>query len=337
MRYFIALIFAAWGSIALAQTWEDHQVFNARPGVDSLRIISSTDTALFAPIIEGFVAQNPDVAVEYLVTGTANLDQQFRATPDAFDIVISSAMDLQLKLSNDGFAKTLPDVVHPAWASWRQSLFAFTREPAAIVINRAAFEGQPTPQSRQDLIKALRARPATFQNRVGTYDVRQSGLGYFFATQDARTSETFWRLMEVFGGLDIKLYCCSGAMIDDLIEGRLAVAYNVLGSYAVARSNSEDSIQIIQPNDFQTTMMRTALVSKTTRDLSAATAFITYLTTVQTGAAGNQGPFALPPITTAELTSEPARISLDPALLTFLDSLKRKKFLSEWENAVIQE
>ena len=81
-------------------------------------------------------------------------------------------------------------------------MFAFTSEPAAIVINRAAFEGLPIPETRQELIEALRARPDVFRGRIGTYDVRQSGLGYLFATQDARASETFWRLMEVMGGFD---------------------------------------------------------------------------------------------------------------------------------------
>ncbi|WP_338153270.1 hypothetical protein [Pseudophaeobacter leonis] len=92
---------------------------------------------------------------------------------------------------------------------------AFTSEPAAIVINRAAFAGHVIPKTRQELIEALRARPETFHGRVGTYDVRDSGLGYLLATQDARASETYWRLMEVMGALDVRLYCCSGSMIDD--------------------------------------------------------------------------------------------------------------------------
>lgn len=336
MRYFITLIFAIFSGSVIAQDWEDHKKFNSVSTRASLRIISSTDTSLFVSILEGFVKANPNIGIEYLVTDTANLDQQFRSSPDAYDIAISSAMDLQLKLANDGFAKALPSVSHPDWATWRQSLFAFTREPAAIVINRAAFAGQPIPQSRQDLIEALRKRPEIFKRRVGTYDIRQSGLGYFFATQDARTSETFWRLMEVFGGLEVKLHCCSGEMIDALIDGRLAVAYNVLGSYAMARSNSEDSIQIIQPDDFETTMMRTALVSKSTQQEAAATAFIRYLTEFQRRSVSDNISSSLPILDSENIKSQRARIKLGPELLTFLDLLKRRKFLVEWENAMIQ-
>ena len=236
MRYFIALIFLLLPHVGTADDWEDRRLFNDGAEGTPLRVISSTDTVLFAPFIEEFVARNPIFSVEYLVSGTADIYERVRATPDAFDVVISSAMDLQLKLANDGFALPLDGMPIPAWAQWHDSLFAFTSEPATIVVNRAAFEGQTIPQTRQGLIEALRERPEVFRGKVGTYDVRQSGLGYLFATQDARASETYWRLMEVMGGLGVRLYCCSGDMIRDLADGKVLVAYNVLGSYAAART-----------------------------------------------------------------------------------------------------
>jgi iron(III) transport system substrate-binding protein len=332
MRNFITLIFILFPVFAPAQDWEDQQIFNESAAGAQLRVISSTDTALIAPLIESFVAVRRDISVEYLVTGTADIDRRFREKPADFDIAISSAMDLQLKLVNDGFAERLPDISHPDWAEWRNSLFAFTSEPAAIVINRAAFEGVPIPRSRQELIEAMRDRPDTFRGRVGTYDVRQSGLGYLFATQDARASETFWRLMEVMGGLQAKLYCCSGAMIDDLTDGTIAVAYNVLGSYAAARIDSQETLEIILPSDFPTTMMRTALVSMQSQHIPVAEQFIKHLVDMQTGEQNNG--LLLPAL--QESGNEGATIALEPALMTFLDSLKRKKFLAEWENAVIQ-
>jgi len=319
----------------LAQDWEDRQVFNANASGTVLRVISSTDTALFAPFIEDFVAANKDITVEYLVTSTADIDRQIRAKPGDFDIAVSSAMDLQLKLTNDGFALRLEDVSHPSWAQWRQSLFAFTAEPAAIVFNRAAFTGHSIPRTRQELIEALRARPEVFRGRIGTYDVRKSGLGYLFATQDARASETFWRLTEVMGALDVRLYCCSGDMIDDLANGTLVVAYNVLGSYAAARGQSQNALEIVLPSDFPTTMMRTAFVSRRSSNPAVAEAFIRHLVTSQSVAP--KGTHLLPPLDTLNDNVESAAIALEPALMTFLDKLKRKKFLTEWENAVIQK
>lgn len=334
MRAVITLILWLMPQLALAQDWEDRQIFNGGASAQPLRILSSTDTSLFAPIIENFTYENSDVTIEYLVAGTADIDRIFRENPNAFDLIISSAMDLQLKSVNDGLAMRLDGISHPPWAQWRQSLFAFTSEPAAIVINRAAFAGQPIPSTRQELIVAMRSRPEVFENRVGTYDVRQSGLGYLFATQDARVSETYWRLMEVMGGLDVRLYCCSGDMIDDLADGSIAVAYNVLGSYAQARVESRDALEIILPSDFPTTMMRSVMVSHQTPKPAEAAAFVQHLITLQSE--GDETAFQLPLLNTRSNENKRTAIALEPALMTFLDELKRRRFLAEWEDAVIQ-
>ena len=335
MRTTLALMFWLFPLIALAQDWEDRRLFGTPEAETQLRVLSSTDTSLFAPVIERFLSDNPDVSVEYLVTGTSDIYTIFRQNPEAFDVVISSAMDLQIKNANDGFARPLQNVSHPKWAQWRNSLFAFTSEPAAIVINRAAFAGQAIPGTRQELIEALRARPDTFRGRVGTYDVRQSGLGYLFATQDARASETYWRLMEVMGALDVRLYCCSGDMIDDLADGTIAVAYNVLGSYATARVDSRDTLEIILPSDFPTTMMRTAMVSSAAPQPERAEDFVRHLIALQSSA--DRDILPLPPINAQINDPDRATIVLEPALMTFLDALTRRKFLAEWEDAVIQE
>lgn len=334
MRYIVFMILWLLPQSLFAQVWEDQRIFEQGAADRSLRIISSTDTSFFAALIESFLAANPGVSVEYMVTGTADLDEIFRSSPESYDLVISSAMDLQFKLANDGFALKLNQLSLPAWAQWRQSLFAFTSEPAAIVINRDGFAGEPIPGTRQELIRALRARLDFFRGRVGTYDVRRSGLGYLFATQDARASDTFWRLMEVMGSLEARLYCCSGDMIDDLVEGKIAVAYNVLGSYAAARAQTHDELEVILPSDFPTNMMRTAMVSKSTSLPVLAEAFVRHL--IEEQSAGSSGVFHLPPLSSQTENAEHRTIGLEPALLTYLDALKRRTFLEEWKNAIIQ-
>lgn len=181
----------------------------------------------------------------------------------------------------------------------------------------------------------LRADPDLFRGKLGTYDVRQSGLGYLFATQDARVSETFWRLMEVMGSLDAKLFCCSGDMIDRVASGDLLVAYNVLGSYAVSRQKTDKRFEIIQPSDFPTTMMRTGFVSKHTPHPNAASEFLRYMIRVQT-VASSEGEYPLPPLELNSNGASPSVINLEPALMTYLDHLKRRIFIKEWTNAVVQ-
>ena len=335
MRYLFFLIWLCWMPLTVAVEWEDRQRFSGALGTQTLRVLSSTDTSVFAPIIDRFLSANPALSIEYLVAGSAAVYDEFQQSPDQYDVVISSAMDLQFKLVNDGYAQRIPDINHPDWAQWRQSLFGFTLESASIVINKEAFADLAVPQSRQQMIEVLRANPDFFTGKIGTYDVRQSGLGYLFATQDARASETYWRLMEIMGSLDTRLYCCSGDMIKDLALGNIKISYNVLGSYAMARSDIADKIQVILPNDFPNTMMRTVLVSKDTTQLRAATSFLRYLTSSR-WSDNEESAASLPPLRPATDDTPTSTITLEPGLMIFLDRLKRQAFIKEWESAVIQ-
>lgn len=334
MRYLVLLIALLAPIAGFTQDWEDRQVFGQNEAAP-LRILSSTDTSFFAPIIEDFIAASTGITVEYLVTGTADIDRIFRATPESFDVVISSAMDLQLKLTNDGFAAPVEDVDHPDWAQWHDRLFAFTSEPAAIVINREAMGDLPVPSNRQDLIELMRGNPEQFLGRVATYDVRQSGLGYLFATQDARASETYWRLMEVMGRMGAELYCCSGQMIDDLRTGELIIAYNVLGSYARKEAEVSDELLVILPSDFPTTMMRTVMVSAGASNEQGAQDFVRHLLMLE--ASSDPARFPLPPLARSDENAPHRTINLDPALMTYLDQMKREAFIREWEDAILQD
>ena len=79
------------------------------------------------------------------------------------------------------------------------------------------------------------------QKKIVTYDVRTSGAGFLFATQDERKSNSFWRLAEVMGGLNAHLSCCSGIMLDAVNDEEFLLAYNIIGSYAEKRSRFQNS------------------------------------------------------------------------------------------------
>ncbi len=257
-----------------------------------------------------------------------------------FDIAISSAMDLQTKLANDGYTrKHISSATErvPDWGKWRDSVFAFTQEPAAFVISPKKFEGLDVPKTRQELIDILREHPERFMGQVGTYDIRNSGLGYLFATQDSRTSETFWRLSEVMGRLKTKLYCCSSQMIDDVSTGKIAVAYNVLGSYASARKDLENNIKVIEPTDFTTIMLRSAVVLKTETNAKVSNQFIDHLLTSAWQQNGKtRFPFPNKAPSGSEDTTASRSIRFGPGLLVFIDQLKRNRFLKAWEDAIVQ-
>lgn len=324
---------------AQALELEDHRLYPGS-GTSVLRIISTTDLDVFAPYIAAFQTARPEIGVDYSVVSSSVL---YRAIRDGaqFDLAVSSAMDLQFQLANDGFAqryRSTKTEALPDWARWRGLIFAFTREPAVVVINRARFNGLDLPGTRQELIATLRDHADRFGGAVGTYDVRDSGLGYLFATQEDRSTDAYWRLNEVMGRLGPQLYCCSSRMIDDVASGRLALAYNVLGSYADDRlaQDPDGRMQIIKMQDFTNVMLRTALIPATATQTDAAGAMIDMLAAL--GMRDQPGDWPLPSLSQTG-TSEDAGfgpIRLGPALMVYLDPLNRRAFLTEWEDAMEQ-
>lgn len=302
-----------------------------------LRIISTADIGFFEPMITSFRTARPDVAIDYVVASSAELMRAILDEGHAFDVAISSAMDLQTKLANDGMAtRHVSDTTQslPDWAAWNDMLFAFTQEPAAIVVSRTGFSDLPVPQDRHELIDLLREHPDRFRGRVGTYDIRVSGLGYLFATQDTRASETYWRLTEVMGGLEPRLYCCSSDMIEAVISGELLIAYNVLGSYVASREDRSDFVTIL-PSDFTTVMLRTALIPHNAPSPGLARSFVDHL--LQRTHGSDAHLLTDPDVGLNGTEQALNRIRIGPGLLVYLDQMKRRAFLSEWESAIVQK
>lgn len=315
---------------------EEERLFGPSDAATRLRVISTTDTELMAPLIEAYLAENPSQAIEYTTVSSADLMLGIYQGEQHFDLALSSAMDLQTKLSNDGYTQShrsdATELV-PEWARWGDHLFAFSQESAAIVISPAAFEGLALPETRQDLITLMRDHEDRFRGRVGTYDITTSGLGYLFATQDARTSESFWRLTEIMGNLQTTLYCCSSDMLNDLASGEIAVAYNALGSYAQARTDLADRIHTIEPRDYTLIMLRTAAILKGSENADAAGWFLDHLIHAAWGTQ-NTDIYPFPRYDTPQDTATHRPIRLGPGLLVYLDGLKRRGFLEEWTDAI---
>ena len=336
-RVIFSILLMCLPALAGAFEFEERTVFGDEQSENVLRIISTADIHFFEPMILTYLEEHPEVAVDYTSASSTELMRAIYDEHLPFDLAISSAMDLQTKLANDGLAmrhssdrmQNLPD-----WAVWNEMVFAFTQEPAAFVISNEAFDGLPIPENRQQLITVMRQNPEIFAGRVGTYDIRESGLGYLFASQDARVSDTYWRLTEVMGTLEPRLYCCTSDMIDDVISGDLAIAYNVLASYA-EQSDQSDAFTIVLPSDFTVVMLRTVLIPANSETPELAAEFLNFVLD-QTYPAGTS---PLLQSEWTESTNENAlhRIQLGPGLLVYLDQFKKRSFIAEWESAILQE
>lgn len=341
-----ALVAASWlilTLIAPAQAFEveAQRRFGPAEPARAVRVLSTTDLGFFTPLAEAFVAANPGVALDYVQASSTEVHRAIEAEGAAFDLVISSAMDLQMKLANDGFARALPaDLLAalPGWARWRDRLVSIAQEPAVLLLADSALPpGVPPPRSRRDLIALLRDNPEVFAGRIGTYDPQVSGVGYLFLAQDDRLSDSIWRLAEVMGRLGARLYCCSGQMIDGLVSGELVMAYNVLGTYAAANLPESSGVRAILLEDFTLALQRTALIPPQSPAPQLGERLLAFLLSPQGRALQMQaggGAILAPDRFAAQPWLRPIR--LDPGLLSSLDSMTRARFLTEWSAALDQ-
>ena len=304
----------------------------------NLRILSSTDIEVFSPILKKFSESNKNISIEYIVASTADIYNEIKNNRDSrFDLVMSSAMDLQIKLANDGYAKNI-DVSNkqtmPNWSLWQDKVIGLSLEPIVMVFSKKDVKN--IPNTRSDLISILRANSNYFNNRIITYDINKSGAGFLFASQDARQSNSFWRLSELMGSLNAKVVCCSRDMLNSIISRDKFIAYNIIGSYAEERAKSEKNLLIVYPSDYTLILLRSALIPITSKNDSNALSFLNFLLS-STGQnflekKGMYSVYNKKIIQQGNIRP----IRLDTGLLVFLDKLKRKRFLKEWNETIFQ-
>lgn len=317
----------------------------------TITIYSTTDTAVFLPLIEDFERSHPDLSIRYEELDAKQLYDRFlreaaEHAPRA-DLLLSSAMDLQVKLVNDGYAE--PHVSQnsaklPSWARWRNEAFGVTFEPAVMVFNTRLMGGRRIPQSRAEVLDALSRDRDFWRGRVGTYDIGKSSVGYLLASQDARQSSEFGALVQAFRAIDIQTHTNTALLLDQIERGELAMGYNLLGSYASSRVAQGAALTIVYPRDYTLVISRTAILVRNAPNREAAHQFLEYLLslrgqrilTAQSRLSAVR-PEILGPhsgLGLSETMVGPLRpIPLGPGLLTYLDQHKRRRMLESWKRA----
>ncbi|MFP5515253.1 MAG: extracellular solute-binding protein [Alphaproteobacteria bacterium] len=347
-----AALTALWSPAPTAAQTATQTITYPAPGTarERLRIHAATDRQAMEPLVLDFQRAHPDITVEYVDVGTSEL--YARAVRDAEtdkpDLLISSAADLQVKLVNDGH--TQPHIPAdsqflPGWANWRNEAFGFTFEPAVIAYDRNRLPDDRVPRTRDALIRLLREDRAHYGRLVATYDVTVSGIGYLLASHDALLFSQYWQLVALMGNAQVRTACCSADLLDMVERGEALIAYNVLGSYARARVAAGAPIGIVMPEDYTLVISRVAVIPKSAPRARLAGLFIDYLlsTRGQEVVADRSALYALSSSVTREASAAGLRsstvaplqpIALSAALLVFLDPLKRRTFLQQWQSAV---
>ncbi|WP_082836771.1 extracellular solute-binding protein [Labrenzia sp. OB1] len=310
----------------------------------TLVLRSTTDIAVFGPVVETFLRARPNVRLHYEQWGSNELYRlsrsDCRSGEAGADIVISSAVHQMVQLVNEACASDYRSLLTeelPGALRWRNELWGITREPAVMVYNRDLVPQGDIPQTRFDLLDLLRPSDTRYAGRVATYDIEESGLGYLFAFADAQEASTFGALQESFGRTQAISTCCSADIIRGVAEGQYLIAYNVLGSYAQGYQQQDERIGIVLPSDYTLVLSRALMIPKEAGQKPLAEAFLDFLLSPQ-GTLALRTALLISPLLEAEdgnegesLSSTALRpIGLSPALMVALDGLTRETFLRRW-------
>ncbi|MGB1156160.1 MAG: ABC transporter substrate-binding protein [Alphaproteobacteria bacterium] len=318
-------------------------------GDQTLTIYSTADYIAVEPVLRAYQAQRPDLTIVYHELLSQDLYQRvLEESSVTADLVWSSAMDLQMKLVHDGYARRFtPDAISslPAWSYWRDEAYAVSVEPAVVVFNRPAFEGVRVPGTREELLSWLRREDDSAFQRVGTYDIERSGLGLLLAARDADQSRDFWTLVQALGANQVELFSSSSGLIERVARGELALAYNVLGSYAASRAQTAADLGVVLPRDYTLVVSRVAFVPFAAVNPGAGEDFLNFLLgregqrilnddvgfpAVHEDVDWNSTLFPENGLTRRYL--EPMEV--DTRLLVYLDQARRENVIRQWRKAL---
>ena len=315
-------------------------------------IYSTTDTASANPLIKDFQALYPGISVEYNDMNSTEIYNRFiserAANAGSADVLWSSAMDLQVKLANDGGALTYgsPEIGHvPAWAVWKNEAYGTTYEPLAFVYNKRLLSGDEIPQSHADLLRVLTHKADKLKGKVTTYDIEKSGVGFMLITQDSKQNPKFWELVKALGAVGPRFQSSAGTMMERISSGENLLGFNIFASYATLRAKKDPTIGIVLPKDYALVMSRVMFISKTAKNPDAAKLWLDYTLSrrgqtiiANQAELGSIRPDVEGSMTEAGLAktlgSVAKPIPVSAELLGFLDQTRRLEFLKEWQAAI---
>ncbi len=312
-----------------------------------ITIYGAADYDAILPVFERYLKNNPDISILYKEFSTRELDAYVRHSNDWPDVLMSPAMDLQIKLVNDGYAtrhESLNRQQLPEWAKWRDEVFAFTYEPVAIAFNNSMLGNYPVPTNRTELLDLIREKEDVFEGKVGLLDMDTVGLGYLTWSYDSQQSRMYGRLLEVFGAKSAKLYPNSTAMLQALSNGEIYVAYNVLGSYASKWAEEYSQLTVVLPSDYTSVILRSALVPKQAQQPELGAQFIDFLLSDEAQSVLDKDSSLIPvriASSNGSLINKLRRSEHSPLipitfglpLILLTDQAKRALLLKEWDNS----
>lgn len=315
-------------------------------------VYSALDTKAAQPLIKDFNALYPDVKVEYNDMNSTEMYNRFIAEQAAgqggADVMWSSAMDLQVKLVDEGHAMAYasPEIKGiPRWANYRNEAYGTTYEPAVIIYNKRLVTGDQVPTDHASFAKIIHANADRYKGKVTTYDIEKSGVGFMFVVQDYKDFPQMDSLVKGFGATSYKVYSSTGNMLEKTSSGEHLLGYNVLGSYALARAEKDPGLGVVMPKDYTLVLSRVIFIGKGARQPNAARLWVDYVLSRRgQKVIGDQCKlFSMRDDVEGENTAAALRrkygqnlrpIPVDSEITRYLDPKTRLDFLGHWKQAL---
>jgi len=313
-----------------------------------LVVYGATDSKATQPLIKDFSALYPGITVEYNDMNSTEVYNRFiseaAAGGNTADVMWSSAMDLQMRLASDGYALKYHSAEAanlPAWSMWDDKAYGTTFEPAAIVYNKRLVDAKEVPQTHADFVRVIQL--PKFKDKVTTYDIEKSGVGFMFMTQDAKEYAKFPDMLNAFGVAKVRVQSSTGTMMERISSGENLIGYNVLGSYALVRAKADPSIGVVLPKDYTLILSRVMFINKAAKNVNAAKLWTDYMLSKrgQTIIANDSKLYAIRADVVGETTSADLikqigkdnvkPVPVHPIVLQFLGPAKRMAFLKQWK------
>src|SRR5438132_494511 len=315
-------------------------------------VYSALDTKAAGPLIKDFNAVYPGIKVEYNDMNSTEMYNRFIAEvasgQGSADVMWSSAMDLQVKLVDDGQALTYasPEAGKlPGWAAYKSQAYGTTYEPAVFIYNKRLVTADEVPQDHAAFAKLIATKAAKFIGKVKTYDIEKSGVGFMFVVQDAKYFPGMKDLEKGFGASSYKVYSSTGNMLEKVSSGEHLLGYNVLGSYALVRAKKDPALGVVLPKDYTLVLSRVIFIGRQAKNPSAAKVWVDYVLSQrgQKMIGGEVELFAIRDDVDAEYTAKKLNqqlganvkpIPVSSEIVEYLEPKKRLEFLSAWKAAL---
>lgn len=315
-------------------------------------IYSALDTKAAQPLVKDFNALYPDIKVEYNDMNSTEMYNRFIAEAASgqggADVMWSSAMDLQVKLVDDGQALSYasPEAAKlPAWAVYKNQAYGTTYEPAVFIYNKRLVTADEVPQDHAAFAKLLSTKTDKFKGKVTTYDIEKSGVGFMFVVQDTKYFPGMNDLEKGFGATSYRVYSSTGNMLEKVSSGEHLLGYNVLGSYALVRAKKDPNLGVVLPKDYTLVLSRVMFIGKQAKNPNAAKVWTDYILSArgQKLIGSDVELFAIRNDVDAEYTAASLNkqlgnnvkpIPVSSEIVTYLDPKKRLEFLSAWKTTL---